>query len=48
MTRPGEQPEGEVSDQVREAIRRGVRSAVETQWGKRPITKVLVTRLPRV
>ena len=32
---------------VREAVRRGVRSAVETHWGKRPITKVLVTRLPR-
>ncbi len=33
---------------VREAVRRGVRSAVETHWGKRPITKVLVTRMPRV
>ncbi|MDX2202584.1 MAG: ribonuclease J [Hyphomicrobiaceae bacterium] len=32
---------------VREAVRRGVRSAVETHWGKRPITKVLVTRMPR-
>jgi ribonuclease J len=32
---------------VREAVRRGVRSAVEHHWGKRPITKVLVTRMPR-
>ncbi len=32
---------------VREAVRRGVRSVVETHWGKRPITKVLVTRMPR-
>ncbi len=34
-------------DTVREAVRRGVRSAVETHWGKRPITKILVTRAPR-
>jgi len=33
---------------VREAVRRGVRSIIETHWGKRPITKVLVTRAPRV
>lgn len=32
---------------VREAVRRGVRAAVENHWGKRPITKILVTRLPR-
>lgn len=34
-------------DTVREAVRRGVRAAVETHWGKRPITKILVTRAPR-
>ncbi|RTL67575.1 MAG: ribonuclease J [Hyphomicrobiales bacterium] len=32
---------------VREAVRRGVRAAVENHWGKRPITKILVTRPPR-
>ena len=32
---------------VREAVRRGVRSAVENAWGKRPITKILITRAPR-
>ena len=32
---------------VREAVRRGVRSAVEGAWGKRPITKILITRAPR-
>jgi ribonuclease J len=32
---------------IREAVRRSVRAAVENHWGKRPITKVLVTRLPR-
>jgi ribonuclease J len=33
------------ADLVREAVRRGVRSAVEHAWGKRPVAKVLVTRL---
>jgi ribonuclease J len=32
---------------VREAVRRAVRSAVDEAWGKRPIVKVLVTRIPR-
>jgi ribonuclease J len=35
------------AEMVREAVRRAVRSAVERAWGKRPITKVLVTRAPR-
>jgi ribonuclease J len=30
---------------VREAVRRAVRSRVENIWGKRPITKVLLTQL---
>jgi ribonuclease J len=34
------------SELVREAVRRAVRSGVEDAWGKRPITKVLVTKLP--
>ena len=32
---------------VLKAVRRAVRAAVEEAWGKRPITKILVTRLPR-
>jgi ribonuclease J len=32
---------------VREAVRRAVRAAVEDAWGKRPVTKVLVTQLHR-
>jgi ribonuclease J len=32
---------------VREAVRRGVRSAVENAWGKRPVTRVLLSQLPR-
>lgn len=35
------------ADVVREAVRRGVRSVIETHWGKRPITKILVMRPPR-
>ena len=30
---------------VREAVRRAVRARVEDLWGKRPITKVLLTQL---
>jgi len=33
------------SETVREAVRRAVRSRVENIWGKRPITKVLLTQL---
>jgi ribonuclease J len=32
---------------VRDAVRRGVRAAVDEAWGKRPIVKVLLTRMPR-
>ena len=32
---------------VREAVRRAVRAAVDDAWGKRPIVKVLLTRVPR-
>ena len=32
---------------VREAVRRAVRAAVDEAWGKRPIVKVLLTRMPR-
>ena len=32
---------------VREAVRRAVRAAVGNAWGKRPIVKVLLTRVPR-
>lgn len=32
---------------VREAVRRGVRSVIESHWGKRPITKIMVVRPPR-
>ena len=41
---PGRRKDGEV---VREAVRRAVRAAIEHAWGKRPITKVLLTRPPR-
>ena len=41
---PGRRKEAEV---VREAVRRAVRAAIEDAWGKRPITKVLLTRPPR-
>jgi ribonuclease J len=41
---PGRRKDGE---QVREAIRRAVRSAVEDAWGKRPIAKIMLSRLPR-
>ncbi len=30
---------------VREAVRRSVRSAIANEWGKRPVTKVLVSRV---
>ncbi len=33
------------NETVREAVRRAVRARVEDLWGKRPITKVLVTQL---
>jgi hypothetical protein len=29
---------------VRDAVRRSVRAAVDDNWGKRPVVKVLVTR----
>jgi ribonuclease J len=32
---------------VRDAVRRAVRAAVGDAWGKRPIVKVLVTRVPK-
>ena len=32
---------------VRDAVRRAVRAAVDEAWGKRPIVKVLLTRMPR-
>ncbi|MGE3065417.1 MAG: ribonuclease J, partial [Hyphomicrobiaceae bacterium] len=32
-------------DMVREAVRRAVRAAVQHAWGKRPVVKVLLTRL---
>ena len=34
-------------EQVREAVRRAARSAIENAWGKRPIAKVLLTQAPR-
>ena len=39
---PARRRDGET---VREAVRRAVRSRVENIWGKRPITKVLLTQL---
>jgi ribonuclease J len=39
---PGRRRDGET---VREAVRRAVRARVEDLWGKRPITKVLLTQL---
>ena len=30
---------------VREAVRRGVRAAIDQAWGKKPIVKVLITQL---
>lgn len=35
------------TDMVREAVRRAVRAAVDQAWGKRPIVKVLLTRVAR-
>jgi ribonuclease J len=35
------------TEMVREAVRRGVRAAVDHAWGKRPIVKVLLTRAAR-
>ncbi|MEO1421525.1 MAG: MBL fold metallo-hydrolase, partial [Pseudomonadota bacterium] len=32
-------------DLVREAVRKAVRSAISNEWGKRPITKVLVSQV---
>jgi ribonuclease J len=32
---------------VRDAVRRAVRAAIDEAWGKRPIVKVLLTRMPR-
>ena len=40
-------PRRKDGEMVREAVRRAVRSAVENAWGKRPIAKVLLTRLAR-
>jgi ribonuclease J len=42
-------PRGRQKDveMVREAVRRSVRSAIGDAWGKRPIVKVLVVRMPR-
>ena len=40
----GRRRDGEM---VREAVRRGVRSALENAWGKRPIVKVLLAQAPR-
>lgn len=40
-------PRRKDGEMVREAVRRSVRSAVENAWGKRPIAKVLLTRLAR-
>jgi ribonuclease J len=41
---PGRRKNGE---QVREAVRRAVRSAVEDVWGKRPIARIMLSRLLR-
>lgn len=35
------------TEMVREAVRRAVRAAVDQAWGKRPIVKVLLTRVAR-
>ena len=39
---PARRKDGEM---VREAVRRAVRARIEDVWGKRPITKVLLTQL---
>ena len=38
-------PRRKDSEMVREAVRRAVRARIEDVWGKRPITKVLLTQL---
>jgi ribonuclease J len=34
-------------EMVRDAVRRSVRAAVDDNWGKRPVVKVLITRAPK-
>jgi ribonuclease J len=34
-------------EMVRDAVRRAVRAAVDDNWGKRPVVKVLITRAPK-